>query len=119
MMADFGVDRPLCAILSCAICLNDYTHGEVIQGSHHCQHVYHAECILKWLVKHQECPICRTDFGNVEEEVQEVVPELATPDYPATTTATTTEQEAQVPAPVVLAPDSSTTTSTASTDIPV
>jgi hypothetical protein len=96
-MADFGVDRPLCAIHSCAICLNDYSHGEVIQGSNHCQHVFHAECILKWLVKHQDCPICRTDFGNVEEEEEfeeSAVPELTSPDF----SAATTEQETQVPA---------------------
>ncbi len=71
MMADFGVDNPLFAITSCAICLADYTHGEPIQCSKNCEHVFHAECIMDWLVKHQECPCCRTAFGDTEQEAQE------------------------------------------------
>jgi hypothetical protein len=115
MMADFGVDRPLCAILSCAICLNDYAHGEIIQGSNNCQHIFHAECIMKWLVKHQECPICRTGFGNIEEEVQVPAPDLSVPDLSLSAPEFT--------APDSTAPDLSapvlSTTSTASTAIPV
>jgi hypothetical protein len=87
MMADFGVDNLLSAIVSCAICLDDYKHGEAIQGSKNCVHVFHAECIMDWLVKHQECPICRTDFGDVEQAAHEstLAPDMATP-----TTASTT-----------------------------
>jgi hypothetical protein len=90
MMADFGVDNPLSAIVSCAICLGDYAHGEAIQGSKNCVHVFHSECIMDWLVKHQECPICRTDFGDVEAEAQESAPDLATPDLATSTTTSTT-----------------------------
>jgi hypothetical protein len=90
-MADFGVDNPLSVMTSCAICLADYTHGEPIQCSKNCQHVFHAECIMDWLVKHQDCPCCRTPFGDTEQEVQEsAAPDLSTAATPTTTATTTT-----------------------------
>jgi hypothetical protein len=92
MMADFGVDRPLRSITSCAICLGDYTHGEAILTSNNCQHVFDTKCIMQWLVKHQECPCCRTDFGDIEQEVPEPAPDLSTQTTTSTsaTVATTT-----------------------------
>jgi hypothetical protein len=84
MMADFGVDNPLSVITSCAICLADYAHVESIQGSKNCQHVFHAECIMDWLVKQQECPCCRTAFGDTEQDA----PVPAAPDVPTTATST-------------------------------
>ena len=33
-------------------------HSKLITGSE-CGHVFHRECILQWLLKHDECPICR------------------------------------------------------------
>ena len=54
----------------CTICLNDYVDGDEICCSHNrdCCHVFHRDCILEWLIRHGECPICRQDYLAPEEE---------------------------------------------------
>lgn len=51
---------------TCAICLNQYAVGDEIMFSSNkkCQHVFHGECILSWLVvkRKQQCPCCRQVF---------------------------------------------------------
>ncbi|KAL7486386.1 hypothetical protein ACHAW6_013436 [Cyclotella cf. meneghiniana] len=57
----------------CAICLCDYTIGDLIVLSPNkaCPHVFHRECIVEWLVKMQDrtpCPCCRQPFIELENE---------------------------------------------------
>ena len=40
---------------NCAICLGDIQTGS--QTS--CGHTYHTDCIQKWLVQNDNCPLCR------------------------------------------------------------
>lgn len=42
----------------CCICIQDYVGGEEI-GTLDCGHEYHSDCIKKWLVRKNECPICK------------------------------------------------------------
>ena len=35
--------------------------GDTLIVSKHCSHLFHKECILEWLEKRDECPICRVD----------------------------------------------------------
>jgi len=53
----------------CAICLCPYDVGDTIIWSSNgsCQHAFHDECIVPWLVKNQngECPCCRTQFTDL------------------------------------------------------
>lgn len=53
----------------CPICLDEYRHGDEICWSHSeaCLHVFHRECIIEWLIRHDECPICRQDFLLLED----------------------------------------------------
>jgi hypothetical protein len=90
MAADFGSDRTLCLIVSCAICLAEYTHGEAVMGSNNCRHVFHAKCLMKWLGKSQECPCCRTGFGDVEQGQQAVSRDLPAPTTSASITSSIT-----------------------------
>ena len=62
----------------CAICLCQYEVAETVIWSNNmvCQHAFHEECIVEWLLKQQEgtpCPCCRREFiTNLSSEVSEV-----------------------------------------------
>ncbi|KDO18265.1 hypothetical protein SPRG_15509 [Saprolegnia parasitica CBS 223.65] len=45
---------------ACAICLCDYEHGET-KLQMPCKHVFHQECVVRWLEKSATCPLCRQD----------------------------------------------------------
>jgi SUMO ligase MMS21 Smc5/6 complex component len=48
----------------CEICLSDYIQESQISGSFNpeCSHVFHTDCILKWLERKQTCPCCRASY---------------------------------------------------------
>lgn len=51
----------------CTICLSVFVPGSDIvwSSNYSCEHVFHAECIERWLMKQREgplCPCCRRDF---------------------------------------------------------
>ncbi|GAU33140.1 hypothetical protein TSUD_363410 [Trifolium subterraneum] len=52
----------------CVICQMTYRRGDQ-QMKLPCSHVYHGECITKWLSINKKCPVCNTEvFG--EESMQ-------------------------------------------------
>lgn len=55
-----------CAVEAlCIICFKDYEVGEQVVWSsgESCRHVYHHDCMLKWLSTGKRiCPVCRQDF---------------------------------------------------------
>ncbi|KAK7247069.1 hypothetical protein RIF29_41945 [Crotalaria pallida] len=42
----------------CSICLEEFNGGAEV-SSLPCKHVYHGECITKWLERNHTCPLCR------------------------------------------------------------
>ena len=74
---------------TCAICLDAFMEGELINDSTECQHFFHKECLLGWLDQHDVCPCCRRTMATeqdwkraMEEEhirVQEHVRRAVTP----------------------------------------
>ncbi|XP_022735787.1 uncharacterized protein LOC111289213, partial [Durio zibethinus] len=42
----------------CAVCLEGLTFGSKIIRLP-CLHIFHRDCIVQWLFKKQECPLCR------------------------------------------------------------
>eukprot|EP00980_Cylindrotheca_fusiformis_P005989 scaffold1284_cov108-Cylindrotheca_fusiformis.AAC.3 len=48
----------------CSICLEGYQPGETIGVAiaADCNHVFHEDCVVKWLQKHDQCPLCRLDL---------------------------------------------------------
>ncbi|KAG2397509.1 RING-H2 finger protein [Vigna angularis] len=43
----------------CAICLEEVGEGEAVKMIAYCKHVFHADCIDRWLEKQVTCPVCR------------------------------------------------------------
>ena len=41
---------------SCSICMEELTKNTVITK---CGHVFHIDCLNKWLSKNYSCPVCR------------------------------------------------------------
>ena len=48
----------------CGICLESYNGGDKVCLSYNddCEHVFHKNCILSWLIQHEDCPNCRAPF---------------------------------------------------------
>jgi len=43
----------------CTICLEDYDCGESVCLFPECRHVFHRECLVKWVKGNPKCPNCR------------------------------------------------------------
>ena len=50
--------------INCSICLNDFKIDEKISELPKCHHIFHMECIGKWIGKHGYCPYCRTSVDR-------------------------------------------------------
>ncbi|PWA89090.1 Zinc finger, RING/FYVE/PHD-type [Artemisia annua] len=42
----------------CIICMREYEKNERI-GTLDCRHEFHADCVTDWLLRKNECPLCR------------------------------------------------------------
>ena len=45
---------------NCTICLEDFSIGDHIRILP-CNHIYHKDCIDEWIMKENNCPICRKE----------------------------------------------------------
>ena len=48
----------------CPICCDKYVKGDDIAWSKNeeCAHAFHTDCIVPWLIEHNDCPMCRNDY---------------------------------------------------------
>ncbi|GAB4853010.1 hypothetical protein Ancab_017199 [Ancistrocladus abbreviatus] len=46
-------------ISECAICLSEFSDGDLMRLLPRCGHVFHVSCIDTWLGQHSSCPSCR------------------------------------------------------------
>ena len=53
----------------CPICLQKYKGADMIK-EFPCKHIFHKECIFKWLNKSNVCPLCKYD---ISDDVNKVV----------------------------------------------
>lgn len=71
---------------ACAICLTEYKEGDDICWSHNrrCPHSFHRECVMEWLIRHDECPCCRHNYlaldDGDDEELSQDPPPPAVPE---------------------------------------
>ena len=47
----------------CPICLQKYKGADIIK-EFPCKHIFHKNCIFKWLKKSNLCPLCKYDITN-------------------------------------------------------
>mmetsp|Transcript_25914 Transcript_25914/g.38387 ORF Transcript_25914/g.38387 Transcript_25914/m.38387 type:complete len:337 (-) Transcript_25914:100-1110(-) len=47
--------------LTCSVCLEAFEAGDTLSWSKdlQCKHVFHGDCLLPWLMKNDDCPMCR------------------------------------------------------------
>lgn len=43
----------------CAVCLELFKEGEWCRALPACGHVFHASCVDRWLIRRENCPLCR------------------------------------------------------------
>jgi hypothetical protein len=61
---DAGSIHDFPAISTCSICMQNYDVGDDICWSMNdtCKHCFHVSCITPWLMKHDDCPLCRENY---------------------------------------------------------
>ena len=66
-----NLDESLYSPRSCPICCEDYVKGDDVAWSRNeeCCHAFHTDCIVPWLMDHDDCPMCRCVY--VKEGVDE------------------------------------------------
>jgi hypothetical protein len=52
------------ADISCAVCQQNVTSGEIIRRLLPCNHQYHKDCIDTWFQRNVHCPVCRHDIRD-------------------------------------------------------
>lgn len=48
--------------LECSVCLSMFEKEEMLRLLPICEHVFHVQCVDRWLAAHTTCPICRADL---------------------------------------------------------
>lgn len=48
---------------TCTICIDYLKNGEMLRVIPLCQHVFHADCLLNWLLVNEICPNCKNEVS--------------------------------------------------------
>ncbi|KAL3518040.1 hypothetical protein ACH5RR_020629 [Cinchona calisaya] len=49
----------------CSICLGGFEENDRIKVIPRCMHVFHCECVDKWLQNQASCPLCRSNLDSI------------------------------------------------------
>ncbi|GFH52409.1 hypothetical protein CTEN210_08885 [Chaetoceros tenuissimus] len=65
-----SLDESLYSPRSCPICCEDYVKGDDVAWSKNeeCCHAFHTDCIVPWLMDHDDCPMCRCVYVKEGEK---------------------------------------------------
>lgn len=64
---------------SCDICLTDYEVSDQVCFSPNpkCHHAFHKDCLLDWLLRNPNCPVCRREYLPNDENESDLCKENA------------------------------------------
>ena len=62
----------------CPICRDDYVENTIV-AKLPCRHVYHYDCLHRWLTKSHTCPLCRNELPKMK--ANEMKPNPSDHDY--------------------------------------
>ncbi|PAN23834.1 hypothetical protein GQ55_4G123300 [Panicum hallii var. hallii] len=75
-------DHGSTAARECAVCLGAVQEGEMVRRLPDCGHVYHVECIDRWLAAHRTCPLCRSELDPCKTNSDALPPQPPQEDQP-------------------------------------
>jgi Ring finger domain len=58
-----------CGTSECTICITELEDGDMVRTLPKCNHVFHRDCIDRWLYISGTCPICRTAVSAGESSI--------------------------------------------------
>jgi len=53
---------------TCSICIDEFDSQHQIYKLE-CGHVFHKECILRWMNNESRCPLCNKTYGSISEDI--------------------------------------------------
>ncbi|XP_062164683.1 RING-H2 finger protein ATL58-like [Alnus glutinosa] len=56
----------------CSVCLGNYQADDRVQEIPECGHIFHVDCIGRWLTSHTTCPLCRLSLLASTETTPEL-----------------------------------------------
>jgi hypothetical protein len=64
-----GTDDLSTTCTMCSICIDEFEAGERLTLLPRCQHAFHRDCIMPWLMERQGCcPLCKSNVSNSTQD---------------------------------------------------
>ncbi len=61
----------LVMVTDCAVCKDAFKSEDKVY-SLPCKHIYHTECIMPWLKRHNTCPVCRYELRTDDPMYEQI-----------------------------------------------
>jgi len=68
--SDIDINNNNNEISECCICLENINNNKKTIKLNGCRHDIHYQCIKKWLIDNDDCPLCRTDQTKLKKRLK-------------------------------------------------